>query len=209
MSASIDCEALNTIKNSISQQLTDKVTQGLNNNQDVLGSLGQLLGSHNSQDIAVSVVNRINQILTTNVISDIVQTIQNNTSYSITSSGGTVVKGITQNTAYTSVMSYLTTTDIMDQMFSSSEWTTLTTAYNTQNTIGELGAFAVGLSSIFRRLVHSVLGQVMLVAWGIAAALFGILVFYTAYRFFSYVAKNKKAKALEGVQTKLDQDQKT
>lgn len=167
------CQALNNIENSITQKLSDKVTQKLRNNQDVLGSLASIIGGSTDESTITNVTNRIQTRLTQRVISGIRNNIAN--SQNVTVKYGATT-GVDQRSTYNSTVSYLEQNQIMNTIMTDAEFDTFQKLYNDQNTLDTLGKAVVNSASIFTKLISSVAGTVTFAVVGITAFLLVILI---------------------------------
>ena len=161
ITSTINCAAFNNIKNSITQQLITSVNQKLTNNQDMLAPLAEMLGASSYSEIVYNITNRINALITDNVIADISQQISSQQSliYNVASVNSSASS---QKSAYTSVQSYLQKTKIFNTIFSEADFTLLQTAINNQNTINSLGNSVTKAVGYLEKLVTNVVGKIVL-----------------------------------------------
>lgn len=176
ISSTLGCNAFNNVKNSLTQKLTASVSQALTNNQDMLSPLAEMLGASSYSDVVYNITNRISAQITDNVISDVQQTL--NANQSVTINTDTTANAITQKSALTSVVNYLEKSDIMNNIFSDSEWTTLQDLVNDQNTIGSVGNTVSKAVSYLSRMLTNVVGKVVLFVLILVGVIFMGIVIY-------------------------------
>ena len=199
----IGCKAFNNVSNTINQKLMASVTQKLTNNQDMLSSIAQMLGSSSTQQVATNITNRISSKLTTTVIANITQQISSQQTINITFSSGTAT-GLSQQSAYHSVSQYLGKTGIFNNIFSDAEFKDIQTIYNKQNTIDSLGNVAVKSLRAIEKLLKSTMGQVMMFVLILSGVItFGIIVFIIVKQVKRHERKKLKhdANQLKAAQT--------
>lgn len=187
----LNCEAFNNVKNSINQQLMTSIAQKLTNNQDMLAPLAEMLGASTTNDVIVNLTNRISAKLTDNVISNIQQQISSNQVINISLGGGDV-QGQTQDSAYHSILSYLGRTNIMNTILSDTQWRTLETLINDQNTINSLGNTVVKAVSYFSKMLNNVVGQVVFFVLVLVAVVFVGVVLYIITKLIRKAIKKEK-----------------
>lgn len=178
VNSTVNCKAINNVRNNLSQALMGNLEQSLANNQGALGGLATALGQNTSEGLVTSLHGRIMAVLTTNVVSVMQNQINLNQTIDVTPDGGSTFNGITQQSAYNSVFTFLNKTNILDSIMSKDEWDVAQKAWNQQNTLGELGNSAVALSNSVANMINYISGKAVIAA----AALVGIaLVFLIGY----------------------------
>jgi len=179
ITSTLSCAAFNDVKNSISQQLMTSVTQKLTNNQDMLAPLAEMLGASSTNSIVYNITNRISSKITDNVISNIRQQISNNQAITINNgSGSSSQTGLSQESAFHSVQTYLEKTNIFNTILDSAQWTLLENLANEQNTIGGLGNTIVKSVKYLSKLLTNVVGKVVLFVLLMVGIIFvGILLY--------------------------------
>lgn len=176
ISSTLGCNAFNNVKNSLTQKLTSAVSQSLTNNQDMLAPLAEMLGASSYSDVVYNITNRISAQITDNVISNVQQTL--NANQSVTFNSSTTANGITQKSALNSVVSYLQKTQIMNNIFSDSEWKALQDLVNDQNTIGDVGNTVTKAVGYLSRMLTDVVGKVVLFVLILVGVIFLGIVIY-------------------------------
>lgn len=191
ISSVLDCAAFNNVKNSINQQLMDAITQKLTNNQDLLSPLANLLGASSTQSIITNIVNRISAKITDNVISNVRSQISSTQTIELKFQGGGSVQGLTEQSAFHSVESYLQKTNIFNTIFTDAQWTVLQNLINDQNTINELGSTVVKAVSYLERLLTNVVGKVVFfVIILVAVVVFGVILYVSVQLIRNSLKKN-------------------
>ena len=170
------CNAFNQVKNSLTQKLTAAVSQKLTNNQDMLSPLATMLGASSYSDVVTNVTNRISALITDNVISNIQLSI--NSQQTLTLNAGGSFSGLTQYSAQTVAQNYLSKTDLMNNIFSDSQWKTLQDLVNDQNTIDSLGNVVTKSVSALSQLLTNIVGKVVLFVLILVAVVFVGIVIY-------------------------------
>lgn len=188
----LDCAAFNNVKNSINQQLMESVTQKLTNNQDMLAPLAEMLGASTTNDVVYNITNRISAKLTDNVISNITQQISANQLIQITSDGPILATGQTEDSAFHSVQTYLSTTGIMNTIATTAQFKLLQVLYNDQNTINTLGNTVVKAVGYLSKLLTNVVGKVVFFVLILTAVLFLGIVLYVITNLIRKAVKKQK-----------------
>ncbi len=167
--ANADCDLTNAIQNTIDQSITDKVNQSLQSHRDILAAMAQALGANSYEDLVQNISNRARSLLTTDIVSNAIATINLNQTF--TASGGAVT-GIRQQSVQSSVLTFLQANNVMNNIFEKTETDQIQAAINNQNTIGELGDIvAESVSDIAKFLKHTV-GQVVVFVWFVVIVIF-------------------------------------
>lgn len=175
-----NCQAFNNVKNEIDQKLMANITQELNNHQDVLSSLAQMLGARSTKEVSANITNRISATLTQNVISNIQHQIDTFQPLYFNFGTSTQVSGITQQTAVTSVQTYLQKTQLLNGIFESDEIKQFDTLMNDQATIDTIGnAIGKGVDYI-SKLLKSIVGKVMIGILSLVGIVFLIVIGYVS-----------------------------
>lgn len=200
--STLGCNAFNNVKNSLSQKLSAAISQSLTNNQDMLSPLAEMLGSSSYSDVVTNLTNRISALITDNVISNIQQTLVAN--QSMTFNAGTIIHGITQMSAQTVVQNYLSQNNILNDMFSDTEWKTLQTLANDQNTIDSVGNTVTKAVSYLSKCMTNIVGKVVLFILLLVAVLFVAIVVYILT---NVIKKNLKKQHDKNVAEKTQAEQ--
>lgn len=194
----LNCAAVNNIQNTLNQQLTAQITQNLTNNQDLLSPLATMLGASTTNSMITNLTNRIEALITTNVIADITQQISNNQVLNITGSGGSLnVNGSTQDSAFNSIMTYLGTNNIFNNVFQQAQWDVLQDLINEQSTIDTLGNLIPKSVGDLEKLVSNIVGQIVLAVLGMIFGVFLIEFFYMLDRVIQKAIQKKQTKDSE------------
>jgi hypothetical protein len=171
------CAAFNNVKNTIDQQLMAQITQQLTNNQDMLAPLAEMLGASTTNDIVYNITNRISSKITDNVISNIQNQISSQQSIVLNQSSGND-SGMTQESSFHSVQSYLEKTNIFNDILEKSQWDLLQNLVNEQNTIDSLGNTVVKAVGYLSKLLTDVVGKVVLFIMIMVGVIFVGIVIY-------------------------------
>ena len=192
VNSTVDCKAINNVRNNLSQALMGNLEQSLANNQGALGGFAAALGQNTSENLVIALHARIMATMTNNVVSIMQNQVNLNQTINVDNSA---TNSVTQQSAYNSVVTFLNKTNILDSILSKDEWATAQDAWNKQNTLGEFGNAAVGLSSAVSNLVNYISGKAVIAA----ACLVGIaLAFLIGYIVVMKVFKNiEEAKSRE------------
>jgi uncharacterized protein (UPF0333 family) len=132
---------------------------------------------------SISQPNRISAKITDNVISNITQQISSNQSIVINNQAGgvTMQQGLSQESAFHSVQTYLSRTNLFNSILSSEQWTLLQKLANEQNTIGSLGNTIVKAVKYLSKLLTNVVGKVVLFVMIMVGVIFvGILIYVSS-----------------------------
>ncbi len=179
ISSVLNCQAFTDVQNTITQQVSDQINQQLTNNQDMLAPLAEMLGASSTNDVIQNITNRIMSQITETLISNIQSQIQSQQTMTF-DSGSSTVNVVTQESAFTLVMAYLSKNQIFNNILDSSQWTNLENLINQQNTIGTLGDTVVQLVSYFTKLLSNIVGQVVFfVLILVGVVVFAIIIYIT------------------------------
>ena len=195
ISETTTCKSLTSLKNSLDQKLTDGVTQALTNNQDALSGLANLFGASTTQSVVSNVVNRMSTKLTSDVITAALNTIQSNQTMILSGPGN--IQGQTQTSVYSSVLSFLQQTDIMNTVLQDSEWTALQTLINDQNTINTLGNSTVKTLSDITRFIQSGVGKIVLFMVILVCFVFFVLIIVISVQYIRKKVAEAKKKEID------------
>lgn len=122
--STLNCSAFNNVTNTISQNLITAIDQKLTNNQDMLSPLATMLGASSYSSVVTNIANRMTALITDNVISAVQQNIDAQQKLVFTGSS-TTSSGITQQSVYTATTNFLQNTNLMNNVFTDAQWTTL------------------------------------------------------------------------------------
>ncbi len=174
---SVNCQATNNIRNSITQKLSAAINQKLENNQDVFSGLAEMLGASTRNQVVTNLTNRVSSLLTDNIIQNArsqINTIQN---IDLTVSS-VVVKGTTQDSAINSVQTFFAKNKIFNNVISKAEADVAQNVVNSQNTIDTLGNTVVKSVGTLARLTNSVFGKIVIFLYSLLGVLLiGMIVF--------------------------------
>lgn len=203
VSSTVNCKAINNVRNNLSQSVMGNLEQSLVNNQGALGGFMAALGQRTSEGLVIALHSRLMATLTDNVVSIMVNQVNLNQTIDVTPDSGSQFNGITQQSAYNSVFTFLNKTNITDSIMSKDEWQVAENAWNKQNTLGELGNSAVALSGAVANLVNFISGKAVIAAAALVGAALLFLVMYVII--MKVVQRNKAAQgrklAVEAKQT--------
>jgi len=188
----INCSAINDIQNTISQQLTAQITQNLVNNQDMLSPLATMLGASTTNDVITNINNRITSLISTDVIQNITQQISNTQVITIEGKSANVT-GQTQQSAFNSVMTYLGTTNIFNNILEQAQWDVLQDLINTQNTIDSLGNTIVKTVGYLSKLLTDVVGKVVFFVLILVGVIFLAMLVYIVTSLVQKSVQKKQA----------------
>jgi hypothetical protein len=192
ISSVINCTSFNTVKNNIDQQLVASITQNLTNNQDGLSPIATMLGTTSTQDVVTNLTNRISSKITDTVIANVSQQISASQTLNIMA-GSTNINGVQQQSAYSSITTYLQKTNIFNTIFSEEQWTVLQTLLNDQNTLGDLGNVVVkGATYIEKMLTNSVGKVVLFVLIMVGVVIAGVVLYVISQLIRNAVQKQKE-----------------
>jgi hypothetical protein len=196
------CKSMATIANTLNQHVFDQVQQTLSNNQDMLAPLATMLGASSTQSVVYNVSNRITTKITNQVISSITNTISNNQNIVVDSG---IVTTVTQQSAYNSVLHFLSKTQIFNSIFTDEQWKLIQASYNEQNTIDTLGNATVKEISTFSKMITSIMGKIVFFMFVLVAAIVFFIVLYVVYLAIkkSVVAGSKAANSIKIKSAKL------
>lgn len=188
-----DCAAYNDITNSITQQLAQEVNQQLTNNEDALSGIAKLLGARSASEVVSNLSSRISTKLTKEVMDNIKQSINNNQVLNVTLRGSsTVIQAVKQDSAYQSILAYLTKSNIMNNVFTDVEWATLNNLLSDTNTLDTLGNVAVQSVGYVSKMLTSTVGKVMFFVLIMVAVIFaGVIIYIISQLIRRAVQKNK------------------
>ena len=194
ISAIQSCSSFNTIKNSINQKLANAITQKLVDNKSFLAPLTQMLGARSSENLVTNLTNRISSLITEDLISKVSQQIDSFQTLNLQfTDGSNDVNGLSQNSAFHAVSTYLGKSKIFNQMFTDEQWRILQQNYNEQNTIGELGNEVVKEVNDINAMFKSIMGKVVIFIFALTGLLFGIIVVMVIVRYIQKAtAKSRK-----------------
>lgn len=176
-----NCEAFNNVKNNVVQKLSVAIAQDLNNNQDFLSAIAGTLGAGTSAEVTENITNRMKTIITDELINrlqnqvEIDQTIEFNV-------GGVISNGMSQETAVSSIMNFLTENNIFNDIFTEDELDSIQQLHNDQNTLDTLGQLAADSIGIFANLTATVVGQITLFVMILTAAIVAGVIIYSIYK---------------------------
>lgn len=170
------CQARNNIKNELNQQLTATVSQSAKSHRDFLAPIAQALGASTDAIAIATVANRMNSLITEDVVNNAIETLTQNQTITVNSEGKS--GGIHQYAALQGVQNYFANTDIMNRVFEKAEWKTIETLSNEQSTLGELGDATAKSVGLLAKMVKSTMGKVVFFVWAITLITFAFLAVY-------------------------------
>ncbi len=156
------CQATNNIQNQVSQSLTNAITQKLSTNYDIFGSLANILGGRDVQTVTNQISNRVRQVITNNLITNVYNQAKNNQRFSVNVSGASLFRGISQRSTYNSIVTYLAQNNIFNSILSESEWKTLQTLHDSNNTTGLTTSGFITANQLFTDMLKSTMGYIIL-----------------------------------------------
>lgn len=190
----LTCDSFSNVQNSIAQQLSSSVNQTLTNNQDILAQLGEMLGAKSTSEVVQNVTNRILANITETLVAQVQQTISTNQNLTFTI-GNSEINGVSQSSAYTSIMNFFEQNQVFNNVFSQAEIQQIETAVNSQDTIGEIGGAIVGVVQYLSHTLTSIVGQVVIgcfIVLGVIVA--GIVLFITTRLVQKEIKKRQEQK---------------
>ena len=194
------CQSTNNINNQVSQKMTTAIDQSLSNHSDVLGSLATFLGGKaNKQDIVDNIHTRIMSKLTNNVVSSIMNAIEDNQTLNL--SGSSVsINTVTQNSSYNSTVNFLQKNNIMDNIFTDAEYQEIQTLKSDTTTITKFGGFFIAQLGYISGLTKSIGGRIVIFAIAVAALVVVSTIIYVTTKLI--IKKVKEDKLTSDVQRK-------
>ena len=175
----ISCAATNNIRNTLSQQLQDQITQQLSSQQDVLSSFAQVFGANSEQSVVNNLTSRMMVSIKDSDITSIYNNI--NSSQNIRIDGNSSTQSITQTSSFNSAMNYLGENNIFNNILSENELTQFDDIYSKTSTISELGDSLVSISDTLSRLSQSIIGIVMICVLGLVFLIIAVVVGYSIF----------------------------
>lgn len=174
----MDCKAMTSIHNVMDQKISAKVQQALVNNQDLLSPLAQMLGASSKQDISSNITNRISTKINSRLYTAIKNQIDNNQVIILNSTTSTNVRNATEESSFTSIMTYLGKNTIFNTIFTNYQWDELERLHNDQTMISTLGNNYVKGFSFVSKVTSSIVGAVMIFVLGVLILLVAAIFFY-------------------------------
>lgn len=170
------CQARTNIKNELNQQLTATVSQSAKSHRDLLAPIAQALGASTDAIAIATVANRMNSLITDDVVNKAIETLTQNQTITVNNGGN--LGGIHQYAALQGIQNFFANTDIMNRVFEKAEWKTIETLSNEQSTLGELGDAAAKAVGLLAKMITSPVGKVVFFVWAITLITFAFLAVY-------------------------------
>jgi hypothetical protein len=184
--AMLSCKSNTEIATSLIATVSDKISQELTSNKDVLSGLAQVLGLDSNLKLQNTIVDRVRQQITAKVVTDIKAELTSTSTIEITGSGITVVAA-SQYSTLRSVLNAVSQNSFTSKLLTESEWEQLQVLHNKQNTLDDVGkilTLPVKAFASLGRLTETVLGKVIIFSLcivGVLVAVAGILLTYNGY----------------------------
>jgi hypothetical protein len=193
------CESLNSVQNQITQKLIDQVTQQLTNDQGAVQGFLGIFGGSSTQDVVNELVSRISVKLDEVTISKIRSQINNTQTIKL---GLGSITGLTQESAFHSVKTYLGQTNLFNDILSEEQWQIFQKLYNEQNTLNTLGQTVVKTVQFIDRLLKTVTGYVMFFVLIMVGVLFlGLTIFWIVNLVKKFRKQKTEAKKFDAAQS--------
>lgn len=179
------CKTETEIANALQTSVSDKIQQKLQSNRDVLSSFASILGAGTDNDVRNTIQNRIGTIIDTTLVGRIKNEV-NYTSTIVIRGNNISANLITQRSAISSIVSFLTTNNVFNNALSQTEWEAIQALHNKQNTLDDLYklvAVKTRALSFLNSLRRGILGNIIVFMLCVGGLLvLSVLILFIMYR---------------------------
>lgn len=182
---STTCNIDSTVRTTFENSITNNLTQSLTDNQDILSSLAGVLGPGSNQQVISKVSNLVSTFIDVafmNRMYTVVNTVQ---PFSFTNQN---VKGQTQTATIAGITSFLAKNDVLSHVITDTQWTQYQELYNSENTIGPLGEIVRKTTLSMGEILGSILGKIIV---ALISVLLLVLMLMSSVGIYQSIYKNK------------------
>jgi hypothetical protein len=157
-----DCKFTESMVNSMSQNIQGSFSQVLTNNQDILSSLTQALGSSSNTENIINLVNSVTSSFSAKLMAQAAEKVKSIQIQKFFGQGGAQHKVATQDASIKILQTFISDTNIVNNLLTDTQWDVYQQIKNDQNTLDELGSAVSKATLTVGNVVNSITGTVMI-----------------------------------------------